>query len=79
MKIYLNDKDIEGSIYSASKSGGKATSSWYTASFTISHFFIKSGFSIKFLLSGCKSLMHIFILDLLSSKSLTLPVLILFT
>ena len=79
MNIYLNDKDKGSSICSRSKSGGKVTSSFYATSFTIFHFYIKTGFSIKFLLSYFRSLPNIFILDLLSSKSLALLISILFT
>ena len=79
MNIYLNDKNIDGYLYSTSKSGGKVTSSFYAAPFTIFHFYIKTGFSIKFLLPYFRSLPNIFILDLLSSKSLALLISILFT
>ena len=79
MKIYISDKNIDSFIYPILKRGDKVTSSCPAASFNMSHFYIKTGFTIKFLLPGCKSLPHIFILDLLSGMFLTLIVLILFT
>ncbi len=79
MNIYLNNANIGSSTYSTLKSGGRVTSFYPTASFAISYFYIKTGFSIKFLLVGCRSLPHIFILDLLSGISLTPIILILST
>jgi hypothetical protein len=79
MNIYLNNANIDIPMGSRLKSGGKVTP-FYPATFrTIFYFYIKTRFSITFLLPGCRSLPHIFILDLLSDMFLTLIVLILFT
>jgi len=79
MKIYLNMKNTDSSIYSTLKSSGKVTAFYPTTSFTISHFYIKTVFTIEFLLTDYRSLPYIPILDLLSDKPLGLLVPILST
>jgi len=79
MNIYLNDNNKGSSIYSILKSAGRAMTHCPTGAFLLSYFYAGIGFFIKFLLSDCRLLPNIDLIDLIYGISFTLVISILST
>jgi len=79
MNIYLNYKDIDSTICSISKSGGKAMACCYVATVVLSYFNTGMGLLTKFILPDFRFLPNIFLLYLLSWHIFTQIILILST